>query len=203
MEIEKALQELRKLKPRKFIQTVDLVVNLQDFDARKEAFNIFAQIPNSLNKKLCGFLTKKSSLVDTITQEEFKKYKEKKEMKILIKKYDFFISAAKLMPAVATQFGRVLGPVGKMPSPQAGIIPTETEDTIKQIVEKMSSLIRIRVKEKSIKVPIGKEDLEDKKLGENIQAVLKSIEKALPRGKQNIKNVMVKFTMTKPVKIKF
>jgi len=39
METTKALAELRKGKERKFVQTLDLIVNLKNFNVRKEALN--------------------------------------------------------------------------------------------------------------------------------------------------------------------
>ena len=35
------------------------------------------------------------------------------------------------MPVVATTFGRALGPTGKMPSPQLGIVANEDDNSIK------------------------------------------------------------------------
>ena len=105
------------------------------------------------------------------------------------------------MGVIATKFGRVFGPMGKMPSPQAGIIPQESEETITQMLEKVKKSIRVRTKERSIKLPMGREDMSDKDLIENILATLKALEKILPRNKDNIKNVLVKFTMTKPVRL--
>jgi len=199
--IEKALQELRNEKKRKFIQTVDLIINLQNFDARKESINIFIQIPNPTEKKICGFLTKKTGLIDTITKADFNKFKETREIKRLAKKYDFFIAAAPLMGEIATKFGRVLGPMGKMPSPQGGIMPVDNDKAVKDMIEKMKKLLRIRSKENSLKIPIGKEDMSDKELKENSEAVLHAVKNILPQKKENIKNVMIKFTMTKPIKI--
>ena len=50
-ELKKALVELRKEEERKFNQTLDLIVNLQKFDVKKEAVNIFIQVPNQIKKK--------------------------------------------------------------------------------------------------------------------------------------------------------
>jgi len=201
MEISKALEELRKEK-RKFMQTIDLIVNLQNFDVRKEGINTFIQIPNPSPKKICGFLTRKTDACDVILKDEFdKKFKIDNEIKKFAKKYDFFIAAAPLMSAVATKFGRVLGPMGKMPSPQAGILAMDDDKSIKAIVEKMKKLIRIKTKEKSIKIAAGKEDMPDKEIEQNIESILHSIENVLPKGKQNIKNAMIKMTMSKPIKI--
>jgi large subunit ribosomal protein L1 len=202
MTIEKALAELRKDKKRKFIQTVDLIVNLKNFDVRKESLNTFIQIPNPSSKKMAGFLTRKTDLVDTILKTDFDKYKSPAEAKRLSKKYDFFIAAAPLMGDIATRFGRVLGPVGKMPNPQAGIMPNDDDASIKAMVEKMKKLVRIRSKENSVKIPVGKEDLSDEQLKQNIESALHSVEDKLPRKNDNVKNVLIKFTMTKSIRVK-
>jgi large subunit ribosomal protein L1 len=200
--IADALAELRKEEnKRKFVQTVDLVINLQNFDVRKEALNTFITIPHPSEKKIAAFLTKKSELVDTITESGFVKYKDNKDIKKLSKQYDAFMAVAPMMGKVATKFGRVLGPVGKMPSPQAGIITKETDEAISGMLDKMKKSVRIRTKEKSIKLKIGNEKMSDSDLKENIEATLEAIEKTLPRGKESMKNALVKLTMSKPIKI--
>lgn len=201
-ELKKALDELRKSKERKFNQTVDLIVNLQKFDVKKSNVNIFATIPHKVKeKKVAGFLEIKNKDVDAITPDEFKAYSDKSKLRHLISSYDFFISQASLMPSVATHFGRALGPTGKMPSPQLGIILNADEKTIKELKNKINTSIKIRIKEPSVKIPIGKQNMEDKDIIENIMAVYNLLLKTLPRNKENIKNIEIKFTMTKPYKI--
>ncbi|MEA3414270.1 MAG: hypothetical protein U9Q99_01975 [Nanoarchaeota archaeon] len=201
-QLKKALEELRKEKERKFDQTVDLVINLQKYSHKKNPINIFIRLPHKVkDKKIAAFLEANSDLIDTIPFSDFKKYNDKKKLKFLVKKYDFFISQAKIMPKVATTFGRVLGPTGKMPSPQLGIILNPDEKTISELKEKINTSIKLRVKESSIKLPVGKYSMEDKKIIENIMTIYNEIIKALPRDKENIKNVELKFTMTKPIKI--
>jgi large subunit ribosomal protein L1 len=199
----KAITELRKTdKKHNFSQTIDLIVNLKDFDVRREAFSVFITLPHKIkDKKVMGFFEKKSKIVDSIVKEEFDKYKEKKDAKKLIKQYDFFISNAKLMPAVATSFGRILGPTGKMPSPQLGVIPNEDEKVIEAIVSKINSTVRVRVKEPSIKIGIGKESLKDADVAENLMTVYNKLIEALPRKKDNIRNIKLKLTMGKPVNV--
>ncbi len=201
--LQKALSELRKEKERKFDQTVDLIINLQKYDVKKNPINLFVSVPHKIkNKKIAGFLEVENKNVDTITPEKFKKYSDKKELKKLAKKYDFFIAQANLMPKVASVFGRVLGPAGKMPSPQMGIIMGNVNDNIiKELIEKINSSVKLKVKEASVKLAVGKQSLEDSKIIENILAVYNALIKALPRNKENIKNIELKFTMTKPQKI--
>jgi large subunit ribosomal protein L1 len=203
----KAVKELREAESkrsekRKFDQTVDLIVNLKEFEVKKHGFNAFVQVPHKLKeKKIAGFFEKDSEIIDAIKKDDFGRYKEKKDVKKLIKSYDFFIANAKLMPAVATSFGRILGPVGKMPSPQMGIVPTEEEKMIRPLLNKINSSVRIRVKEPSLKIGVAKESLTDDEVVENAVVVYKKILESLPKGIDNVRNVKLKFTMGKPVAI--
>jgi large subunit ribosomal protein L1 len=203
----KALQEIRKNEKekgneRKFVQTVDLIINLKNFDIKRNSVNAFVNLPHSLGKKkIAAFLEKKSNIVDTITKNEFDSYKDKKKLKKIIKEYDFFIASAKLMPAVATSFGRVLGPAGKMPSPQLGVLMSESDDAVKALVKRIESVVRLRTKEPCIKVAVGKENESDENIAENCLAVYNEVYKNLPKQKENLRNILIKFTMSKPAKV--
>jgi len=199
METIKAIQELRKEKKRKFDQSVDLVMNLKNFDVRREALNTFVFVPHGLNRKLAAFFSKRSKLIDTITEEDFVKYKETKDIKNLAKKYDAFLAVAPMMGKVATKFGRVFGPMNKMPSPLAGIVPKEDDGMVEAMIDKIRKAIRVKNKEMSIKVCVGKESMSDEDLAANVDAAIKELTKKLPRGNDNVKDVLVKFTMTRPV----
>lgn len=202
-QLKKALENLRKGKERKFDQTLDLIVNLQKFDVKKNQVNIFINVPYKIkDKKIAGFLESKNPNVETITQAEFKNYTDKKKLKNLVKKFDFFIAQGSLMPKVATTFGRVLGPANKMPSPQLGIILNADDKTINEVKEKINNSIKIRTKEASIKIAVGKESMKDEELIENIMTVYNAILKELPRERENVKNIELKFTMSKPEEVK-
>ena len=203
MKITEALAKLKEEnKKRKFSQTVDLIINLKSIDLKRDQVNVVVTLPYKVkDKKVCGFLTEKSKLLNTITEPEFAKFSEKNVIKKLIKDYDYFIAVAKLMPKVATNFGKVLGPVGKMPSPQLGIIMQENDAEIKKTIDKISTSLKIRLKEASIKVPVGKEEMDNEKIEQNVKAVYSAIENALPKKKDNVRNVMVKLTMGKPLRV--
>ncbi len=201
-DLKKALTELRKEKERKFEQSVDLIINLKKFDVKKNSINLFVPLKHKIkDKKICGFLESKNKNIETITPEEFKKYSDKKELHKLVKKFDFFASQASLMPKVATTFGRVLGPVGKMPSPQLGILTNIDDNSIDELKRKVNNSVKIRTKEPSIKLSVGKQSMKDEDIIENILTIYNAILKVLLRGKENIKNIEIKFTMTKPKKI--
>ena len=127
--------------------------------------------------------------------------KEMKDVKKLAKKYDAFIAVAPMMGKVATKFGRVFGPMNRMPSPQAGIITQETDEMITAMITKVNKSIRVKNKEMAIKLPVGKESMSDDELAENIESAIKGLTKVLPKGLDNIKEVLIKFTMTKPIAV--
>jgi len=202
-ELLKSLTELRKTEKRKFEQTVDLIINLQKIDPKKSQINLFVNLPFRMkDKKICAFLETKNKSVETITPNDFKSYSDKNSLKKLVKKFDFFIAEANVMPRVASVFGKVLGPAGKMPSPQMGILMDVNDKAIEEVKKKIENSTRIRIKEASIKLAIGKEGMKDEEIKENVLAVYNAVMKELPKGKENIKNIELKFTMTKPQKIK-
>lgn len=201
-QIINALKELRLQEKKNFDQKVDLVINLKKFDVKKETVNIQIPIPHVIKEyKIAAFLDGKSNAVDTITKEELKKLTEKKAIKNIAKKYDYFLSLASLMPELAKNLGKYLGPTGKMPVPGRGIIVSSDENTIKKELAKFQGTMKVKTKEPSIKLVIGKESMKNEEIAENIEAVYKAVLSSLSKGRDNIKNVMIKLTMSKPKKI--
>ncbi|MBS3091962.1 hypothetical protein J4466_00935 [Candidatus Pacearchaeota archaeon] len=202
MKIEEALLEIRKQEKRKFEQSIDLIINLKKFDVKKNTINLFANLPHRIkDKRICGFIESKTNLINTIPKAEFSRYNDKKKLKNLIKDYDFFIASAPNMPSVATTFGRVLGPAGKMPSPKLGILVSENEKEIGNLIEKINNVTRVQAKEPSIKIIVGKEKMKDEAIIENIKSIYQAVLNELPNKKEQIRSVMIKLTMGKPVKV--
>jgi len=202
MKLKEALTELRKSKERKFNQSIDIIVNLKGIDVKKENLSSVINVPHVIKeKKVCGFMAKKSDVIDTILEAGFEKYKDKKALKNLVKKYDFFVAVAPLMPKVATVFGKALWPAGKMPSPQLGILPSDNEAVVKGVLDKIAKSIKIRVKEPSIKTCIGRVNMKDEEIADNFRAFYQGIINMLPNKKEQIKNIMLKLTMSKPIRV--
>ncbi len=202
MKIEEALLEIRKQEKRKFEQSIDLIINLKKFDVKKNTINLFANLPHRIkDKRICGFIESKTDLINTIPKAEFSRYNDKKKLKKLIKDYDFFIASAPNMPSVATTFGRVLGPAGKMPSPKLGILISENEKEIGNLIEKINNVTRVQAKEPSIKIIVGKEKMKDEEIIENVKSIYQAVLNELPNKKEQIRSVMIKLTMGKPVKV--
>jgi len=208
-EVIEAIKDLRKeSKKRNFSQTFDLQINFQQLDLKKpdSKVEVFVTMPHNRGKKVkvCAlvggslFNDAKQSADLAIIQEDFKAIAtNKKEVKKIVREHDFFIAQADIMPAVATSFGRFLGPKAKMPNPKAGgIVPPK--GSVKPIVEKMQKTVRVAVKtELSVKCPVGKEDMKDDDVADNIMAVYHALVNALPQHENNVKNSTIKLTMSK------
>ena len=207
-----AIKQLKKDSPkRNFSQSYDFLVKLQNFDPKKNEnkIDVFVTLPYSLGRKqtVCGLVggtlynDAKASCDHTIGQEDFKAMAgNAKELKKLARKYDFFIAQADIMGPIATTFGRYLGPKGRMPNPKAGAI-VPPKGSIKPIVEKLQRTVRLSIKnnEMAVRCPIGKDIMGDEEIAENILTAYTYLVQALPQHEQNVKAVLLKLTMSKPV----
>lgn len=210
-EIARALGELRKnLVKRKFTQSIELVVKLREVDLKKSENRINEAIPlpnpPGAALKICviasgdlGTRAKTAGADMLISRNDIENLgKDKKAARKLAQDYDFFIAEAPLMPLVGRALGSFLGPRGKMPTPVPPTAPIE------QIVSGHRRMVRVRMREQPVlQCRVGTESMSDDKLVENIQAVFSRIEQKLERGVKNIGEILVKSTMSKPVKISF
>ena len=209
--ILEAISKLKEVSPeRKFKQSFDLILNLKGINLKKpeEKVEIFLTLPHSKVKKqkICALIgnelnTQAKSIFDkVILREDFSKF-TKKEMKKLAQEYDFFIAQANIMPQIATTFGKVLGPKQKMPNPKAGCVVPPTA-ALKPLYDKLQNLVPLVMKNEAvIRATIGKEDMKDEEVAENIHAVYTAVLHALPKEKQNLKSVLLKLSMGPIVEI--
>ncbi|MEM2916461.1 MAG: 50S ribosomal protein L1 [Candidatus Woesearchaeota archaeon] len=212
-EFIKALQYVRINSPkRKFAQSVDLIFNLKDLDIKKpeEQLDVWVPLVHARGKAvriaaLVGpeMQEQAKAFCDTvITHDDFKRYEgKKKEIRKLAKTHDFFIAQANIMPDVAKFFGRVLGPRGKMPNPKAGcVVPPNAN--LKALTEKLRKTLHVVAKTQlSAKCAVGKEDMKDEQLIENIMAVYNAVIHALPQEQNNIKSILLKYSMGPVIKV--
>lgn len=211
-QIQVALSKARDIsKKRNFKQSYDLIINLKGIDIKKQEHQIdtFITLPHSRSKKVkvCALVgpeleEQANNICDySILADNFEKYKDKKESKKIANSFDFFIAQANIMPRVATVFGRVFGPRGRMPNPKSGcIVPPNAN--LKPLYEKLQRTVRATVKSAPmIQCSIGTEDMKPNDITENALTAYNSLLQALPNEKHNIKEVYIKLTMGKPVKI--
>jgi large subunit ribosomal protein L1 len=207
-----AIQALKALPKRKFKQTYDFIMNLKQLDLKKpeEQIETWVKLPFDKGKPIkIGALVgpelqeaAKTNCDLVIMHDKFPSYAaNKKEVKKIARQYDYFIAQANIMPDVAKTFGRVFGPRGKMPNPKAGcVVPPNAN--LKALTETLRKTIKVSAKlQPSVKVMVGKEDMPDEQIADNMLAVYSSVLQKLPQEKNNIKTVMLKLSMSQPVTI--
>ena len=215
MDKEQILSALAKAKDisdkRNFKQSFYLIINLTGLDVKKQDHQVdtFITLPHTKGKKIkvCALIgpeleEQAKSVCDFfILSDSFVKYNDKKEIKKLANGFDFFIAQANIMPKVATTFGRVFGPRGKMPNPKSGgVVPPNAN--LKPLYEKLQRTVRTTTKSAPlVQCGIGTEDMDMGEVADNGLQVYKSLLQALPNEKHNIKDIYVKLTMGKPVKV--
>lgn len=212
-EFIKTLQFVRANSPkRKFAQSIDLIFNLKDLDLKKpeEQLDVWVPLSHARGKavRIAALVgpemqeQAKASCDTVILHDEFRRYEgKKKEIRKLAKTHDFFIAQANIMPDVAKFFGRVLGPRGKMPNPKAGcVVPPNAN--LKLLAEKLKRTLHVVAKTQlSAKCAVGKEDMKDEQLIENIMTAYNAVVRALPQEQNNIKSVMLKLSMGPVVEV--
>ena len=192
-------------KERKFKQSIELIVTFKDIDVKKGfALNEVVQLPKTSSPAtVCVIATgdmnqkaKEAKADSVIGTEELAKFAtNKRESRKFINKHDFFLADTKVMPTVGKTLGQLLGPRGKMPTP----VPFDA--SIEAFLERFRSCIKVRTRASlSIASKIGDVSMEDSDLAINAHAVLTAIEKKLPNGEKNMKKILIKTTMGKPIK---
>lgn len=209
-DVKKGLEGLKKVKKRNFAQSYDLIIVLRDYDVKSEEgidAYITLHYPKGKEDKICAIvgpeLAGKAEVFDKVIKEnELDSLKgDKKKLKGLAREYDVFIAQANLMPQVATVFGKVLGPRGKMPNPKrGGVFPPNAN--LEALNEKLKKTVRVAAKDMPMmQCIVGKEDMEEDQVIDNVMTIYNAVLKSLPHREGNIKKVLLKKTMSKPVRI--
>ena len=197
-----------KSQKRKFNQSIQLVLKLQDIDMKAPESKIqeVIELPNSLEKpnKICviasgelALKARKANADHVIERGELESLAGKKqEMRKVANSYDFFIAEAPLMPLVGKTLGSVLGPRGKMP------IPVPPSADIAALMNKNRKTITVRLRNQPIlQNRVGMENMKDEEIAENIQTVLRVLEGKLKKGMKNIKSAYIKTAMGPPIRV--
>jgi large subunit ribosomal protein L1 len=206
-DLTKMIKEAKEAdKERKFKQSVEMYVILKDIDVKKGfAMNETIQLPKKLSSPttVCvmaggdmGLKAKSAKADRVISGDEINSLAaNKREARKFINNYDFFLADTQLMTTVGKVLGQLLGPRGKMP------IPVPFNAPIDSFLDRFRSSIRVKVKNSlSLSCKIGDESMSDEDLASNAHAVLGAIEKKLPSGDKNIRKIIVKTSMGKPIK---
>jgi large subunit ribosomal protein L1 len=207
-DLNEAITKLKNESKKNFTQTFDLIIHIEGLDLKKEGgkLNKIIMLPNKPNKekKVCviGELTMaekaKEGGADLILRKsDIEKLQgNKRELKKIARKYDFFLVQPDLMPLVGKLLGPYLGARGKLPE----IVSPNVD--VKSTISRLKQSVRIKVKNQPvISCGIGTEDMSTEKLSENALTVINEVEKLI-EGKGRIKSIYLKKTMSYPIKLR-
>ena len=194
-------------KERKFVETVEVSINLRDVDLQNPQKRISAEValPHGRAKpaRVAVFAQGETAvismkIVDTvISPEQIDELAEdKREARKLANRFDFFIAETGLMASIGKSLGVVLGPRGKMPRP----IPPQAD--VARIINSLTNLVPVRSRDRpTFHVPFGNVSMSKEQLADNLETILKRVESNLDRGTDNIASIWVKTSMGKAVKL--
>lgn len=202
--IKEACELTAKINPVKFDATVEVHVRL-NVDPKQADQNIRANLvlPAGTGKSIkVAVLAEADKLeaakkagADIAMADDFFALLDKEKID-----FDMLVATPSMMPKLG-KYARLLGPKGLMPNPKSG---TVTADVVKAVNEAKAGKVEYRVDQNGIvHVAIGKVSFGDKKISDNLSAVLASVKSAKPASIKGsyIKSVYLTTSMGPSVKI--
>lgn len=198
------LNLLKKMTQVKFIESVDVAINL-NIDARKSDQNVrgYVIMPHGIGRDVCiavftqgvnvrvardagADIVGLDDIFDIIKQEKYK--------------LDVVIASPDVMHIVS-KLGPILGPKGLMPNPKMGTVSHDIEESVKNA--KLGQVRYRNDKNGIIHALIGKINFDAIKLRENLEALILSVRQVKPIQCKGIyiKKIILSTTMGRSVLI--
>jgi len=193
-------------KERKFKESIDLQVNLKNYDPSKDKrFSGSLRLPNVCRPRmrvciLCDLIhediAKKQNLT-TQNQDDLKKLnKNKKLVKKLCNQYDAFLASESIIKTIPRLVGPHMNRAGKFPTSVA-----QTDDLPAKITE-LQSTIKFQLKKVlCLGTCIGHAEMTEDQIRQNTVMALNFLVSLLKKNWQNLKSAYIKSTMGKPQRI--
>ncbi len=202
--IESIKGSLEVGKPRRFKQSVELIVVLSGLDLKSQEARLreVVILPRGVGRaqRVC-FVAEGDMLlearklgVEVYSRDDIQAL-SKKDAKRVAERCDWVLVRADIMGVAGKVLGPALGPRGKAP------IPVPPNANVRELVDRYSRAVWVRIRNQpQIACIIGKEDMNVEDLAENALTVLDLLESKL--GPQRIGAIYIKRTMSPPVELK-
>ena len=197
-EINEAIALLKELATAKFVESVDVAVNL-GIDARKSDQNVRGAtvLPNGTGRDVrvavftqgANAEAAKEAGAELVGMEDLAELVKKGEMN-----FDVVVASPDAMRVVG-QLGQILGPRGLMPNPKTGTVTPNVAEAVKNA---KAGQVRYRNdKNGIIHTTIGKVDFTAEQLQQNLEALIVALKKAKPSQAKGVylKKVTISTTM--------
>jgi len=197
---------LKDRKERKFKESIDLQVNLKNYDPQKDKrFSGSIKLPNICRPRLsvcliCDLrdeeLAKKAG-VATQNQDELKKLnKNKKLVKKLCNQYDAFLCSESIIKNVPRLVGPHMNRAGKFPT----VIGLNESLTDK--ISELQSTVKFQLKKVlCLGTCVGHAEMTEDQIRQNTVLAVNFLVSLLKKNWQNLKSVYIKSTMGKPQRV--
>jgi len=193
-------------KQRKFIETVELQINLKNYDTHKDKrFSGTVKLKHVPRQKYSVCILgdqqhcdeAKANGIPCMDAEALKKLnKNKKLVKKLAKKYDAFVASESLIRQIPRILGPGLNKAGKFPS-----LLTHSEPMVNK-VDEVKSTIKFQMKKTlCLAVAIGHVKMSEDDLVSNIALGINFLVSLLKKNWQNVRSLYIKSTMGRPQRI--
>jgi large subunit ribosomal protein L10Ae len=197
-----------KGKKRNFVETVEAQITLKNYDpVRDKRFSGTFRLPTVPRPNLkCCVLGNAAHCemadrigVDHMSVEDLKKLnKNKKMVKKLAKRYDFFLASDNMIKQIPRLLGPGLTKAGKFPTLLAG------SDDMQGKIDELKATIKFQMKKvMCLNVAVGNVLMERAEIFTNTQLAANFLASLLKKQWQNIGQIYVKSTMGPPVQIYF
>jgi large subunit ribosomal protein L10Ae len=200
--------EVKKGKKRNFTETVECQIALKNYDpVRDKRFSGTFKLPTVPRPNLkCCVLGNAAHCeqadrigVDHMSVEDLKKLnKNKKMVKKLAKRYDFFIASDNMIKQIPRLLGPGLTKAGKFPTLLA------SGDDMQEKIDEVKATIKFQMKKvMCLNVSVGNIGMDPKEICVNTQLAANFLASLLKKQWQNIGQIYVKTTMGPAVQIYF
>lgn len=190
---------------RKFSQSVELAVNFMGIDMSKQdnRLNLEIKLPHPKGKSHNVVVFADDKTIASKATEAGAKVMPSSEIQSIVSDkiklnellHSELLAQPSLMPQIAKALGQFLGPRNKMPRPLMGV-------DVNKAVEETARSVFVRSKGKylpTVHCMVATESMDVNAIAANIDEVVNALIKRI--GKQHLRSVYVKLTMSKPIKI--
>mmetsp|Transcript_29876 Transcript_29876/g.45269 ORF Transcript_29876/g.45269 Transcript_29876/m.45269 type:complete len:230 (+) Transcript_29876:209-898(+) len=195
-------------KKRNFVETIELQITLKNYDpVRDKRFSGTFKLPSVPRPNLkCCMLGNAAHCeqaaridVDHMSVEDLKKLnKNKKLVKKLAKRYDFFLASDNMIKQIPRLLGPGLTKAGKFPT------LLSSSDDMQEKIDEVKSTIKFQMKKvMCLNVAVGNVSMEKQKIIVNSQLAANFLASLLKKQWQNIGQIYIKSTMGPAIQIFF
>jgi large subunit ribosomal protein L10Ae len=197
---------LKDRKERKFKESIDLQVNLKNYDVQKDKrFSGSMKLPNVCRPRMtvcliCDLrdedIAKKAGF-PTQNQDELKKLnKNKKLVKKMCNQYDAFLCSESIIKNVPRLVGPHMNRAGKFPT-VIGL-----NESIADKVNELQSTVKFQLKKVlCLGTCVGHAEMTEDQIRQNTVMAINFLVSLLKKNWQNLKSAYIKTTMGKPQRI--